>query len=94
LFRESCIRCPLLRVDPAQRPRLESIRGNLAERIAEAEREGWTGEADGLNVSFAAVNAKLAELDALSSRRADGVDLGMPAYRDVTGRVATIPESL
>ena len=50
----SCIRCPLLRVDPAQRPRLEAIRDNLTARIAEAEREGWAGEAEGLKISLAA----------------------------------------
>ncbi len=31
----SCIRCPLLRADPAQRPRLVDIRDNLIDRIAE-----------------------------------------------------------
>jgi hypothetical protein len=32
-----------LRIDPAQRGRLEDIRDNLLARITEAEREGWTG---------------------------------------------------
>jgi hypothetical protein len=32
-----CLRCPLLRPDPAARPRLEQIRDNLLARIAEAE---------------------------------------------------------
>jgi hypothetical protein len=36
----SCIRCPLLRPDPAQMPRLQEIRDNLTARIAEAQREG------------------------------------------------------
>jgi hypothetical protein len=63
----SRIRCPLLRVDPAQRPRLEAIRVNLAARIAEAEREGWVGEAEGLKVSLAAADAKLTQLDTLAA---------------------------
>ena len=33
-------------------------------RIAEAEREGWAGEAEGLKVSLAAADAKLAQVDA------------------------------
>ena len=37
----SCERCPLLRVDPAQRPRLAQICDSLTARIGEAEREGW-----------------------------------------------------
>jgi hypothetical protein len=87
----SCIRCSLLRVDPAQRPRLESIRDNLADRIAEAEREGWTGEAEGLRASRSAAVAKLEQLDARTVRRTTVVNLGIPAYRDIAGRVATAP---
>jgi hypothetical protein len=34
----SCVRCPLLRIDPAQRGRLEDIRDNLIARIAKAGR--------------------------------------------------------
>src|ERR1700751_705973 len=54
IHEHSCVRCPLLRVDPSQRHRLIDIRDNLAARIAEAEREGWIGEAEGLRVSLAA----------------------------------------
>jgi hypothetical protein len=61
IHEHSCIRCPLLRIDPAQRHRLEEIRDNLHARIAEAEREGWTGEAEGLKVSLAAATSKLAQ---------------------------------
>jgi Phage integrase family len=87
----SCIRCSLLRVEPAQRPRLESIRDNLADRIAEAEREGWTGEAEGLRASRSAAVAKLEQLDARTARRTTVVSLGIPAYRDIAGRVAAAP---
>jgi len=43
----SCLRCPLLRPDPAQRPRLVEIHDNLVARIGEARREGWSGEVEG-----------------------------------------------
>ena len=79
----SCIRCPLLRVSPDQRGRLEDIRDNLLARIAEAGREGWTGEAEGLKVSLAAANNKLAQADMAASRRSETTDLGIPAYRDI-----------
>ena len=87
----SCVRCPLLRIDPAQRGRLADIRGSLLARIAEAEREGWTGEAEGLKVSLAAAEAKLAQADGLIARRAAAVDLGIPAYRDIAATAAAIP---
>jgi integrase len=85
----SCVRCPLLRVDPAQRPRLEEIRDNLTARISEARREGWTGEAEGLKVSLAAANNKLAQVDGLVARRREAVSLGMPSFPDVAGRTAS-----
>jgi hypothetical protein len=70
----------MLRVDPAQRHRLRDIRASLIARIAEAEREGWTGEAEGLKISLAAADARLAEADA---RRDTATDLGMPAFPDI-----------
>ena len=92
IHEHSCIRCPMLRIDPAQRQRLRDIRAGLTARIAEAEREGWTGEAEGLKVSLAAAGAKLAEADAAAARRnTAAADLGMPAYRDIAGRLTASP---
>jgi hypothetical protein len=68
--------------------RLEEIRDNLAARISEALREGWTGEAEGLKVSLAAANNKLAQADSLVARRREAVRLGMPSFPDVAGRTA------
>jgi uncharacterized protein YcbX len=73
-FREACVRCSLLRVDPAQRAPLEEIRENLSARIAEAEREGWLGEVEGLRVSLAGANDKITQID----RRTCTVNLGIP----------------
>jgi len=86
----SCIRCPLLRVEPGQQPRLVGIRDNLTARIEEAQREGWIGEAEGLQVSLAAAKQKLAQLDDLTARRTN-THLGMPGFPDVAGRTVTTP---
>lgn len=77
IHEHSCIRCPLLRPDPAQRARLIQIHDNLVDRIAEARQEGWHGEVDGLTVSLAAARDKLAQLHALGTRRR-AVNIGMP----------------
>jgi hypothetical protein len=74
------VRCSLLRPDPAQRTRLEEIRANLHDRIAEAEREGWLGEIEGLKVSLAGADDKLTQIDAALRRQATTVQLGMPAF--------------
>ncbi len=49
--------------DPAQRHRIAEYRDNLIARIAEAEREGWLGEIEGLKISLAGANDKLAQID-------------------------------
>jgi hypothetical protein len=79
----------MLRIDPAQRHRLEEIRDNLHARIAEAEREGWTGEAEGLKVSLDAANNKIAQADLSAARRAEAISLGIPAYRDIATSLST-----
>ncbi len=91
----SCTRCALLRVDPAQQPRLTGIRDNLIARIAEAQREGWAGEAEGLKVSLAAANSKLAQIELTTARCHQAISLGMPAFRDVAdGTVTATPSPL
>ena len=64
--------------------------GNLLARITEAEREGWHGEAEGLKVSLAAAEQKLAQLDNLAARRAT-IHLGMPAFPGIAARTITTP---
>jgi hypothetical protein len=92
-FREACLRCPLLRPDPVQRPRLVQICDNLTARIAEAEQRRWLGEAEGLKVSLAGARAKLAQMDEITARRGP-VGLGMPAFPHVAARTVTTPTTL
>ncbi|WP_211192929.1 hypothetical protein [Actinoplanes sp. TBRC 11911] len=91
IHEHSCVRCPLLRIDPGQRHRLVEIRDNLTARIAEAEREGWLGDAEGLRVSLAAAKEKLAQTDITVQRRTTAVELGMPAFPKIAARTITAP---
>ncbi|MDV8129321.1 MULTISPECIES: tyrosine-type recombinase/integrase [Rhodococcus] len=93
IHEHSCLRCPLLRPDPAARPRLEQIRDNLLARIAEAESHRWFGEAEGLKVSLVGARAKLAEMDQIAARRNSAVTLGIPSFADSAGRTITTPLS-
>ena len=63
--------------DPVQRPRIAEIRDNLTARIAEAKREGWLGEVEGLQISLAGAEDKLAQIDQ-GRRPHTVVDLGVP----------------
>lgn len=81
----SCVRCPLLRPDPDQMPRLVEIRDNLQARTAEAKRENWLGELAGLEATLAAAEQKLDSMRQLSQRH-DKTQLGMPDFRTTVGR--------
>ena len=76
IHEHSCLRCSMHWPDPAQRDRIAEIRDNLTARITEAQHEGWLGEIEGLKVSLAGAEDKLAQID----RRAHQAptDLGMP----------------
>jgi hypothetical protein len=91
IHEHSCMRCPLLRPDPAARPRLLQIRDNLIARIAEAESHHWLGEAEGLKVSLAGADAKLAQMDQITAQRSHSVQLGIPTFTDAAGRTNVTP---
>lgn len=78
IHEHTCIRCSLLWPDPKQRHRLADIRDNLIDRIAEATREGWLGEVEGLHVSLAAAQEKLTQIDA-QTHRPGPVELPTPS---------------
>lgn len=69
----ACVRCPMLRPDPAQQGRLEEIIANLGERLTEAREHGWLGDVDGLTTSLVAAEQKYAQM------RRTATNLGLPA---------------
>ncbi len=71
IHEHACIRCPVLRPDPAQRPRMEELIGALQDRKLEAEQRGWLGELEGIEISLQAAKEKLNQM-------ARKVSLGMP----------------
>ena len=89
IHEHACIRCSMLWPDPAQRPRLIEIRDNLKARIAEAQREGWLGEVEGLRVSLTGAEDKIAQIDQRPNR-ATTVRLGLPTL--TTPSMSTQPQ--
>ena len=87
IHEHSCLRCSMHWPSPAQRHRIAEIRDNLTARIAEAEREGWLGEIEGLKISLAGASDKLAQIDR-RSQTATTVDMGMPAFARITENAA------
>lgn len=68
----ACIRCPMLRPDPAQQPRLEQIIASLEQRLTEATEHGWLGDVNGLTTSLEAARRKLVQM------RRTATNLGLP----------------
>ena len=79
IHEHSCLRCSMHWPSPDQRHRIAEIRDNLIARIAEAEREGWLGEIEGLKVSLAGASDKLAQIG-LRLQADTPVSLGMPVF--------------
>lgn len=63
IHEHACVRCSMLWPDPSQRHRLVEIRDNLGARIAEAREQGWLGEIEGLEISLAGAQEKLAQME-------------------------------
>jgi site-specific recombinase XerD len=82
----ACVRCPLLRVDPAQLPRLEEIRANLVDRLQEAKDQGWLGEVAAIETTLAAANQKLAAMRSSATAKTN-THLGIPGFRSTIGTV-------
>ena len=57
----ACVRCPMLRMDPAQLPRLAQIEADTHRLLAEARERGWDGEAAGLETTLLHIADKKAQ---------------------------------
>lgn len=87
IHEHACVRCPQLRPDPAQMPRLKEIRANLLDRMNEAKKHGWLGEVAAIEASLVAADRKLEAMNAIAARHTV-THLGMPDFRTATGRHA------
>jgi hypothetical protein len=89
---QACVRCPLLRIDPAQLPRLEAIHANLSDRLQEAREQGWLGEVAAIESTMAAAEQKLQGMKE-ATERGNTVGLGMPNIHQSTRRSGTASEN-
>jgi hypothetical protein len=73
----ACVRCPMLRLDLAQVPRLLQIEANTRERLKEARQQRWLGEVAALEESLRHIAGKKWQADRLrrnASRDEAGVE--------------------
>ncbi len=63
----ACVRCPMLRMDPAQLPRLVEIEQDTHRLLAEARERGWDGEAAGLETTLQHITEKKAQVERIQA---------------------------
>ncbi|WP_405805459.1 tyrosine-type recombinase/integrase [Streptomyces sp. NBC_01187] len=68
----ACVRCPMLRLDLAQVPRLLEIETNTRERLEEAHRMQWLGEVAALKESLRHITEKKKQADRLRRQTEQG----------------------
>ncbi len=59
----ACVRCPMLRMDAAQLPRLLQIEKDTHRLLKEARSKGWEGEAAGLETTLVHIKDKRTQVD-------------------------------
>jgi hypothetical protein len=68
-------------------PRLEGIHANLADRLEEAEEQGWLGEVAAIKATLAAAEQKLIAMrSAAAKHTTTTTTLGMPGFGPAVGR--------
>jgi hypothetical protein len=75
----SCIRCPMLRIDPAMIGRLTEIETDLISRRVNAVERGWLGETEGIEMTLRFLRDKRNDATRLSQQ--PRVILGIPQTR-------------
>ncbi|MEU3497570.1 site-specific integrase [Kitasatospora cineracea] len=75
----ACIRCPMLSINPKMLPRLDELEADLLARRERAQREGWRGEIEGLDLTLTFLRGKRAETQRMIRQGQPGsIELGMP----------------
>ncbi|WP_131816471.1 hypothetical protein [Nocardia salmonicida] len=57
------MRCPFLRLDRAQLPRLDDMAANVRDRLDQARDKQWLGEVDALQQTLRHIHTKRRQLD-------------------------------
>lgn len=59
----ACVRCPMLRMDPAQLPRLMQIEDDTQRLLKEARHKNWQGEVAGLETTLVHIKDKKLQVE-------------------------------
>jgi integrase len=82
----ACVRCPMLRMDVEQLPRLIQIEADTHRLLDEAKRKGWEGEAAGLETTLVHIKDKKAQVERLRGADASFLTASSPSQTQSAGR--------
>jgi hypothetical protein len=74
----------MLNINPRMLPRLDEIEDDLLARRGRAEREGWLGEVEGIDLTLTFLRQKRDQTQRLA--RIAPVELGLPSIRPAGAR--------
>ncbi|MFC3960964.1 tyrosine-type recombinase/integrase [Nocardia jiangsuensis] len=63
IHEHACVRCPFLRLDPTQAPRLDDMAANARDRLDHARDKQWLGEIDALQQTLRHIATKRRHLE-------------------------------
>jgi site-specific recombinase XerC len=89
----ACVRCPMLRVDPAQLPRLLQIEQDTHRLLAEAQQQGWEGEAAGLEDTLGHIADKKAQVQRIQASSAGSTTPVWLTLSPTHSSTASLPSS-
>ncbi len=82
----ACVRCPMLRMDVEQLPRLVQIEADTYRLLDEAKRKGWEGETAGLETTLVHIKEKQAQVERLRVVDASLLSTPSPSQTQSVGR--------
>jgi len=71
----ACVRCPMLHVNPKMLGRLDELETDLVARRQRDELEGWTGEAEGIDLTLTFLRSKRDDAQRRIRRPAAGLTI-------------------
>jgi hypothetical protein len=73
----ACVRCPMLHVEPRMILRLDELEADLIARRERAEKEGWKGEVDGLELTLGHLRDKRGRAMRMKSQNSTRQEAGL-----------------
>ncbi|WP_291413549.1 hypothetical protein [Actinophytocola sp.] len=87
----ACVRCPMMRMDPHQLPRLVAIEHDTHRLLTEATTNRWVGEIAGLEVTLQRIQDKKAQVERIQATTATNTPVWLALEPPATASAPPTP---